>query len=203
MKQVLAAACGVALLCGDAGATDIHARISDQGMLQISATAQAGYRAFHPRARNGGLRPSAAQAGGARVRLPPAHLRPLFRQVAGESGLREPLLWAVALTESAFDPAAVSPAGAVGLMQLMPGTARRFGVDDRRDALQNLRGGAAYLSALLKRYGNDVHVALAAYNAGEGAVQRFGGRVPPYPETEAYVRSVTRYYQALSAQAGE
>ena len=96
--------------------------------------------------------------------------------------------------ESAYDPHAVSKAGAVGLMQLMPGTARRYGVTDRRDPRENLTGGVRYLRDLLIQF-NDVVLALAAYNAGEFAVIEHGRRVPPYPETRAYVRKVLTFYR--------
>jgi hypothetical protein len=99
------------------------------------------------------------------------------------------LVQAVVAVESGFRPDAVSPKGAQGLMQLMPYTARALGVKDSFDPAANLDGGTRYLRALIKRYGGDVTRALAAYNAGEGAVARHGG-VPPYPETLAYVRKV-------------
>jgi hypothetical protein len=99
------------------------------------------------------------------------------------------LVQAVVAVESGFRPDAVSPKGAQGLMQLMPYTARALGVKDTFDPAANLDGGTRYLRALIQRYGGDVTRALAAYNAGEGAVARHGG-VPPYPETLAYVRKV-------------
>ena len=99
------------------------------------------------------------------------------------------LVQAVVAVESGFRPDAVSPKGAQGLMQLMPYTARALGVKDSFDPAANLDGGTRYLRALIERYDGDVKRALAAYNAGEGAVARHGG-VPPYPETMAYVRKV-------------
>jgi hypothetical protein len=99
------------------------------------------------------------------------------------------LVQAVVAVESGFRPDAVSPKGAQGLMQLMPYTARALGVKDTFDPAANLDGGTRYLRALIQRYGGDVPRALAAYNAGAGAVARHGG-VPPYPETLAYVRKV-------------
>ncbi|MGF1447658.1 MAG: lytic transglycosylase domain-containing protein [Pikeienuella sp.] len=100
--------------------------------------------------------------------------------------ISEALILAVIAVESSGNPRAVSPKGATGLMQLMPGTGKRFGVTDRTDPKQNLAGGTAYLDFLLDKFGGDVVLALAGYNAGENAVDRHGG-VPPYAETRDYV----------------
>ena len=112
------------------------------------------------------------------------------------------LLHAVAWVESRHRPEAVSPAGARGLMQVMPQTAARFGVQSEshlHDPALNVAAGAAYLKWLQGEFGNDLSLVLAAYNAGEGAVRRHGSRVPPYPETTAYVRDVLAAYRELSA----
>ncbi len=111
------------------------------------------------------------------------------------------LLRAVIVVESGFNARAVSKAGAVGLMQLMPATARRYGVSDRFDPEQNVHAGARYLQALIKRYGSDIKIALAAYNAGEEAVDRCGRCIPRYRETQAYVPRVWRMYQSLLGRA--
>ncbi len=124
---------------------------------------------------------------------------------AREHGVEEALLRAVIHAESAFDPNARSHKGAQGLMQLMPATAERFGVGDPFQPEQNIRGGSAYLAWLLKRFKGDTTLAAAAYNAGEGAVDRHGG-VPPYQETQRYVERVAilaeRYRGALAAAGG-
>jgi peptidoglycan DL-endopeptidase CwlO len=112
----------------------------------------------------------------------------LFEAAAARHGVSAPLLAAVARQESGFDPRAVSPAGAQGLMQLMPGTADGLGVQNPFDPAQAVDGAALLLRSLLDRFGG-TEVALAAYNAGPGAVLRYGG-IPPYPETQAYVRAV-------------
>jgi soluble lytic murein transglycosylase-like protein len=107
-----------------------------------------------------------------------------------EYGLNADLVMAIVQVESNFDPNALSPKNAQGLMQLIPETAQRFGVKDVWDPEQNLRGGMAYLRWLLEHFEGDVTLALAGYNAGEGVVQRYQG-VPPFGETREYVRRVT------------
>jgi soluble lytic murein transglycosylase-like protein len=110
------------------------------------------------------------------------------------------LLRAVIVVESGFNPRAVSKRGAVGLMQLMPATATRFGVSNRYDPRENVHAGARYLRFLIDRFGQDVSLALAAYNAGEGAVERNGGRIPHFTETMAYVPRVLKIYRMLREQ---
>ena len=114
---------------------------------------------------------------------------------AGRYGLPKSLLHAVIRAESAYDPNAISRAGAVGLMQLMPETARRYGVSNRRNPSSNVNGGSRYLRDLLNMFNNNLVLALAAYNAGEGAVKRHGNKIPPYKETRNYVRKVIDYYR--------
>ena len=114
-------------------------------------------------------------------------LAAMAEEAARRHGLDPDLVRAVVAVESGFRPDAVSPKGAQGLMQLMPRTARALGVKDSFDPADNLDGGTRYLRSLVTRYNGDVKRALAAYNAGEGAVARHGG-IPPYPETLAYVR---------------
>lgn len=116
---------------------------------------------------------------------------------AAAGGISEALLIAVAMVESAGNPNARSPKGAQGLVQLIPATARRFGVADPFDPAANLRGGAVYLDFLLKEFGEDAILALAGYNAGEGAVRRNGG-VPPYVETRDYAPKVLSAFAAAS-----
>jgi soluble lytic murein transglycosylase-like protein len=120
---------------------------------------------------------------------------------AAENGLPEALLHAVIDTESNYDPTALSAAGAAGLMQLMPDTARELGVEDVWDPEANIRGGARYLKRLMAMFDNDLSLALAAYNAGPGAVRSRGWVIPPFAETQRYVPRVIELYQRL--QAGE
>ena len=121
-------------------------------------------------------------------------LSPYLRQAADRFQVPYHLLHAVIMVESAYNPHAVSSAGAQGLMQLMPETAKRFGVNDPFNPQENIDGGSLYLSQLIKRFNGDLKLALAAYNAGESAVQRYGNRIPPYKETKEYVRKVMQYY---------
>jgi soluble lytic murein transglycosylase-like protein len=126
------------------------------------------------------------------------------RAAANEYGVEEAIVRAIIHAESAFRANAVSHAGAQGLMQLIPATASRFGVSDAFDPAQNIRGGVKYLAWLLNRFDNDLTLAAAGYNAGEGAVDKYGG-VPPYAETQRYVVRVgqlaERYRGALGAGA--
>ena len=132
---------------------------------------------------------------GARVTAKmPNFLSLLISDAARTHGVDPRLLAAVASRESAFDVHAVSAAGARGLMQLMPETARFLGVADIFDPRENVFGGAHYLRTLLDTFNGDLDLALAAYNAGPGAVQKYGG-VPPYAETRAYVKAVRRAYE--------
>src|SRR2546428_12110792 len=114
-----------------------------------------------------------------------------FRSIAADearkAGLDTEFVDRLITAESAWKPWATSEKGAVGLMQLMPETAKRFGVTDRRDPLQNIRGGIAYLKELSAKFPDRPDLVAASYNAGEGAVKKAGGDVPNYPETKAYV----------------
>ena len=120
----------------------------------------------------------------------------LIRQAAQQHGVSEGLVKAIMHTESGFNIHARSPVGAQGLMQLMPATARRFNVSNAYDPQQNIFGGVKYLSWLLKRFNGDTRLAIAAYNAGEGNVDKYGG-IPPFRETQDYVRRVTSRLQNL------
>jgi soluble lytic murein transglycosylase-like protein len=116
---------------------------------------------------------------------------------AQETKVDPALIHAVISVESGYNPSARSHAGAVGLMQLMPQTAKRYGVTDRLDPAQNIRGGARYLRDLKAMFNNNLHLVIAAYNAGEEAVMKYGNRIPPYRETIAYVPKVMGHYRKL------
>ncbi len=121
---------------------------------------------------------------------------PIISKISKEFKLDSSLIHALIRTESAYNPNAISKKGAVGLMQLMPGTAKRYGVSDRRNPADNIRGGVRYFRDLMKQFNSDVRLALAAYNAGENAVIRYGNKIPPYPETQNYVTKVMAFYQS-------
>jgi len=120
-------------------------------------------------------------------------------EVASRYQVPEALIHAVIDIESAYDPNAISRAGAVGLMQLMPATARRYGVANRRNPSASLTGGTRYLKDLLLRFDSNLELALAGYNAGENAVEKFGNQIPPFDETQNYVRKVLELYSQHAA----
>jgi soluble lytic murein transglycosylase-like protein len=124
----------------------------------------------------------------------------IIEKAAVSAAVEPNLLRAVIVVESGFNSRAVSRRGAVGLMQLMPATATRFGVSNPYDPKQNVHAGARYLKFLIDRFGQDIRLALAAYNAGEEAVDRNGGRIPPFAETMAYVPRVLKIYRMLAEQ---
>lgn len=127
---------------------------------------------------------------------------PLVQEHAARHSLRPDLVRAVIQVESGFNPRATSPKGAMGLMQLMPATARELGVRNAYDPADNIRGGTAYLRQLLDKYDGSEELALAAYNAGSGAVDRYGRQVPPYRETKDYVRKVGSVAELTTGTSG-
>lgn len=167
----------LALLMATAATAEVKLRRAPNGRLQITD--------------EGGGSPPAAPS--ARLRETP-DLEPLIRIHCDAQRLDPRLVRAVIQTESAYNPRAVSRRGALGLMQLMPETARELQVLDAFDPDQNLRGGTLYLRRLLDRFSGRIELALAAYNAGPGAVERHGG-IPPYAETRSYVRKILSLYK--------
>lgn len=140
-----------------------------------------------PAVQNAGAKP-------ARLQNPPQAYDAMIDQTANELNLSPRLLRAVIEVESNYNTEAISPKGALGLMQVMPATAHRFGFSDLHNPQANLRAGATYLKWLLNTFDNRLELAIAAYNAGEGAVRKYGGQIPPYRETQNYVRNVLFRY---------
>lgn len=172
--------------------------VTSQGLAQAPDWAAAGGGLFpgvasEPQSPAGEVRPDVPT----QVPAPEQPFDQVIREAAGRYGLDPKLLHALVVVESAYDPQAVSAAGAAGLAQLMPGTGAELGIADRFDPVQNLDGGAAYLARQLVRFG-DLRLALAAYNAGPARVARLG-RIPQIQETRRYVDAVVECYLALTA----
>lgn len=169
-------------------AADVWKRVDERGMVHLTDRPSGHGWVLIMRTKR-----STAPARGAAAQRR-ARFEPLIAETARRFNLDAHLIHAVVRAESSYDPDALSHKGAVGLMQLMPGTAQRYGVADPRDPAQNLVGGVSYLRDLLLQFRN-VTLALAAYNAGENAVIRHGNTVPPFPETRTYVQRVLQYYR--------
>jgi Transglycosylase SLT domain/Domain of unknown function (DUF4124) len=203
---------GLLFAAGRAGAAEVYSYVDADGVLHISnAPTDARYHRVNRGAGGVGVyKPSPAPAAQGRAH-PVATAMPLpastplerwrehIRAAALKYKIPEALLFAVMAVESNFDHQALSEKGAMGLMQLMPRTARDMYVSDAWDPEQNIEGGARYLRVLANQYGGDMVKTLAAYNAGPDAVRRAGGGVPPIPETQEYVRRVVALYQAFKA----
>lgn len=195
---------GALALPGPGWAADWYSFIDSDGVIHVTNVSQdARYRRIRMRSTgpNGLHRitiSGRATSNGRFIPITAERARQYDDQIfaaAEKYGLAASLLKAVMAAESNFDPRAVSDKGACGLMQLMPGTARDLLVDDPYDPVQNIDGGARYLRQLHDQFGNDLVKVLAAYNAGPEAVRRWGGTVPPFPETQAYVRKVMALYE--------
>lgn len=177
--------------------TGVYAFVDDKGELHLSNVPDNDrYRSLDaPAAPAGGGARDASELRGGGDGGVKRRYGVVVAQAAGEYGIDAALLHAVISVESGYNARAVSKSGAAGLMQLMPATARRYGVADVFDPAQNVRAGAQYLTHLLDLFDNDLSLALAAYNAGETAVIKYGRRIPPYRETAAYVPKVVGYYE--------
>jgi soluble lytic murein transglycosylase-like protein len=197
----------LSLLCSPLAQADVYARVDAAGATQFSSVPAEGFTLYF-------RDPVQVAAGANAVATPLA--APVFtaakpawddrapyasqiRSAAKATNVDAALIHAVISIESGNDPAARSSAGAVGLMQLMPETAKRYNVKNRLDPEQNIRGGASYLRDLLVMFNNNLQLVLAAYNAGEQAVVKYGNRIPPFRETAAYVPKVLAYYKKFSA----
>jgi len=186
-------------LCATSSGAQITSVVDENGKrVFIKADDSVGRRTFDPRS-NGGAKSrtttglSAASGNMNFVGGLKGYLERLAHETASRHQVDPALVKAVVEAESSWNPRAISHKGAVGLMQLIPGTANRMGVRNAFDPQENLEGGVRYLRSLLERYNGDLHLSLAAYNAGERAVDRAGG-VPRYPETRSYVQKITDSY---------
>ncbi len=189
-----------------AGAGDVYSYVDQDGVIHFTNTpSDSRYRQLRRTKEVAGLyRSQAAPRGGPESRQLPAAGRPgpyldHIRTASAKYKLPQALILAVMAVESNFDPRALSDKGAMGLMQLMPGTARDLYVSDAWDPAQNIEGGSRYLRLLANQYAGDIIRTLAAYNAGPDAVRRAGGTVPNIPETREYVRKVVALYRAYKA----
>jgi soluble lytic murein transglycosylase-like protein len=189
-----------------ARAGDLYSYVDEEGVIHFTnAPSDARYHKVRRTSEVAGLyRPAPRPAAEPEARPLPAAQRQApyaghIRSAAGKYKLPEALILAVMAVESNFDPRALSDKGAMGLMQLMPATARDLYVADAWDPAQNIEGGARYLRLLANQYSGDMVKTLAAYNAGPDAVRRAGEAVPEIPETREYVRKVVALYQAYKA----
>jgi soluble lytic murein transglycosylase-like protein len=204
---MLTAVCLACLVvgAGDSARADIYRCKRGDGTLHYTNMRQPGRRcelvvrsSRKPKPRSSTARPGARSKPKGSTSKDPARYRRydgLIDEAARLYQLPEPFLRAVMRVESDFHPTVVSRAGAMGLMQLMPKTARSMGVSDPFDVRQNILGGARYLRILANRFKGDLVLTVAAYNAGENAVEKYNG-IPPYKETQRYVRRVLKHYYA-------
>lgn len=192
--SLVACGCGALAIAISGSARAQEFQVFDHDLSRVEVTTDEG-RAFNPTAIYLG-KPDGSTAYIDRS-FKEALYEPLIRQAEARYQLPPRLLQALIWQESRFNPMAISPAGAAGLAQLMPGTARELGVSNRHDPAENIDGGARYLKQMLERFGA-IHLALAAYNAGPGAVSRAGG-IPENRETPGYVKSVIDRWMAYSS----
>jgi soluble lytic murein transglycosylase-like protein len=192
MRWRFALACSVLMALATGGASaGVYVGEGEGGVpVYTSHPPAQGFRQLLGDAADAGAASAVPNRETASARAARERLEPLIQRAARVHGVDAALLRAVLHVESRFNPAAVSKAGAAGAMQLMPATARRYGVSDRADARQSVDAGARHLRDLLRRYDGNVALALSAYNAGEGAVERHARRIPPYRETLTYVPEV-------------
>lgn len=205
LAAALVTSSAVALAAPTRARADIHRCVEADGTVHFTNVRPRGARCtvlVRERRRPApGPAPGRGPAAGGTTAERQARYEAHFREAAALYHLPEALLRAVARVESAFNPRVVSPAGAMGLMQLMPATAQSMGVRDPFDPRQNILGGARFLRILANRFGGDLVLTIAAYNAGDGAVLRYDG-VPPYRETRRYVRRVLEHYYTYRTAGG-
>lgn len=186
-----------ALFTSKDAAANIYAFKDEKGVTHFSNLPHLDkrYRLVYRIPTSAQMRPNAWSANGPKV-VDIEKLVPIIANAARLNGLDAKLVHAVIRAESGYNENAISSKGAVGLMQLIPATAQRYGVVNSYDATENISGGTRYLRDLLKMFNGNLELAIAGYNAGENAVIRAGNRIPPYPETMAYVPKVMNFYHS-------
>ena len=184
---------------------DIYMYKDDRGVVHFTNIPN-GDKRFKMVRKEEGTSQYARAAGSPQYQLPTADLirryTPIIEKASQKHGVDAALVHAVITAESGYNPSAISRAGARGLMQLMPDTARRFGVQNIMDPAENIHGGVKYLRELLTMFNGNLELAVAAYNAGENAVIRSGNRIPQYPETVNYVPKVLDFYSKFKTRKG-
>ncbi len=201
LSQRLACALACAVLaCAwcTVAAANIYSFTDEKGVVHFSNLPHLDrrYRMVYRIPTSGEMRPNAWSASGP-VTIDIGKYVPIIANAAKLNGLDPKLIHAVIRAESGYNARAMSPKGAVGLMQLIPATAQRYGVTNINDPSENINGGTRYLRDLLTMFNGNVELALAGYNAGENAVIRAGNRIPNYPETMAYVPKVMNFYRTV------
>ena len=197
MRWVVLSLAAAALFSAGCASANIYAFKDEKGVTHFSNLPHLDkrYKLVYRIPTSEQLRPNAWSASGPRV-VDIEKLVPIIANAAKTHGLDAKLIHAVIRAESGYNEKAISSKGAVGLMQLIPATAQRYGVVNSYDPTENISGGTRYLRDLLKMFNGNVELALAGYNAGENAVIRAGNRIPPYPETMAYVPKVLNFYRS-------
>lgn len=196
-RLALSGLAGAALLISTSAPANIYAFKDEKGVTHFSNLPHLDkrYKLVYRIPTLAQFRPNAWSPNGPKV-VDIEKLVPIIANAARMHGLDARLVHAVIRAESGYNENAVSSKGAIGLMQLIPATAQRYGVVNSYDPTENISGGTRYLRDLLKMFNGNVELALAGYNAGENAVIRAGNRVPPYPETMAYVPKVLSFYRS-------
>ncbi len=197
MSCVLAAAV-MACAWSTVATANIYSFTDEKGVVHFSNLPHLDrrYRMVYRIPTSGDMRPNAWSASGP-ASIDIGKYVPIIASAAKLNGLDPKLIHAVIRAESGYNARAMSPKGAVGLMQLIPATAQRYGVNNIHDPSENINGGTRYLRDLLAMFNGNVELALAGYNAGENAVIRAGNRIPNYPETMAYVPKVMNFYRTV------
>ncbi len=198
---LVAAALTAAMLIPVTARADIYAFTDDKGVKHFTNIAGLDRR-YKLIRKEGPIAPRAATTSYMPSEAEIQRYQSIVALASRTHGVDDSLVHAVISAESAYNPRAISKAGAQGIMQLMPGTARRYGVSDAMDPVENIHGGVRYLKDLLAMFNGNAELAVAGYNAGENAVIKYGNKIPPYAETVNYVPKVMDFYRKFQARKG-